>query len=80
MTGPDCADMCILINIVHIRLPSIITLPFTCVNSVDGVHECVCVFFPLILDIQVRWTYQPGSQRREVTQDFSSTFFLRCVP
>ncbi|CAM9899993.1 unnamed protein product [Ascophyllum nodosum] len=27
----------------------------------------------------VRWTYQPGSHRRKVTQDFSSTF-LRCVP
>ena len=29
---------------------------------------------------QVRWTYQPGSHRRKVTQDFSSTFHLRCVP
>ncbi|CAN0210384.1 unnamed protein product, partial [Ascophyllum nodosum] len=27
---------------------------------------------------QVRWTYQRGSHRRKVTQDFSSTFFLRC--
>ncbi|CAM9547707.1 unnamed protein product [Ascophyllum nodosum] len=25
----------------------------------------------------VRWTYQPGSHRRKVTQDFSSTFLLR---
>ena len=24
--------------------------------------------------------YQPGSHRRKVTRDFSSTFFLRCVP
>ena len=39
---------------------------------------CVCVFFPFILDI-VRWTYQPGSHRK-VTQYFSSTLFLRCVP
>ena len=38
---------------------------------------CVCVFFPFILE--VRWTYQPGSHRRKVTLDFSSTF-LRCVP
>ena len=38
----------------------------------------LCVFFPFILDI--KWTYQPGSHRRKVTQDFSSTFFLRCVP
>ena len=30
---------------------------------------------------QVRWTYQPGSHnRRKLTQDFSSTFLLRCVP
>ena len=29
---------------------------------------------------QVRWTYQPGSHRRKVTQDFSSTFLLPCVP
>ena len=26
------------------------------------------------------WTYQPGSQRRKVTDDFSSTFLLRCLP
>ena len=26
------------------------------------------------------WTYQPGSRRRKVTQDFSSTFLLRCLP
>ena len=24
---------------------------------------------------QVRWTYRPGSQRRKVAQNFSSTFF-----
>ena len=29
---------------------------------------------------RVPWTYQPGSHRRKVTQDFSSTFLLRCVP
>ena len=29
---------------------------------------------------QVRWTYQPGPHRRKATQDFSSAFFLRCVP
>ena len=43
--------------------------------------EYVCVCFPPIHSgHQVRWTYQPGSHRRKVTQDFSSTFFLRCVP
>ena len=41
---------------------------------------CVC-FLPFHSGHQVRWTYQPGSYRRKVTQDFSSsTFFLRCVP
>ena len=54
-------------------------------------HLNVLTFFPLtggcsegLLPIhsehQVRWTYQPGSHRRKVTQDFSSTFLLRCVP
>ena len=37
---------------------------------------CVC-FLPIHSGHQ--WTYQPGSHRRKVTQDFSSTFFLRCV-
>ena len=44
-------------------------------------HHCVCVcFLPLHSGHQLRWTYQPGSHRRKVTQDFSSIFFLRCVP
>ena len=37
-------------------------------------------FLPIHSGHQVRWTYQPGSHRRKVTQDFSSAFFLRCVP
>ena len=50
-----------------------------------GNPECVCVcvcvcFLPIHFGHQVRWTYQPGSHRRKVTQDFSSIFFLRCVP
>ena len=40
---------------------------------------CVC-FLPIHCGHQVRRTYQPGSHRRKVTQDFSPTFFLRCVP
>ena len=35
---------------------------------------CVC-FLPISSGHQVRWTCQPGSHRRKVTQDFSSTFF-----
>ena len=33
--------------------------------------QCVCVcFLPIHSGHQVRWTYQPGSHRRKVTQDF----------
>ena len=54
------------------------------VNSKMSVGEkstsvCMC-FLPIHSGHQVRWTYQPGSHRRKVTQDFSSIFFLRCVP
>ena len=35
------------------------------------VVQCVCVcFLPIHSGHQVRWTYQPGSHRRKVTQDF----------
>ena len=51
-------------------------------------HMCVCVvcvFFPFILDIKFVGRTGRGhtggrSHRRKVTQDFSSTFFLRCAP
>ena len=53
--------------------------PLTSVCS-EGLNMCVlCVCF-LPIHSGHQWTYQPGSHRREVTQDFSSTFFLRCVP
>ena len=32
-------------------------------------YVCVC-FLPIHSGHQVRWTYQPGSHRRKVTQDF----------
>ena len=41
-------------------------------NSADDIHRvsvCVC-FLPIHSGHQVRWTYQPGSHRRKVTQDF----------
>ena len=41
--------------------------------------QCLCVFFPFILDVKFVWVYQPESHRRKITQDFSSTFFLRCM-
>ena len=40
---------------------------------------CVC-FLPIYSGRQFRWMYQLGSHRRKVTQDFSSTFLLRCMP
>ena len=46
---------------------------------------CVCVFSSHLSGHQVRWTYKPGSNRRKVTQDFSSRWtamvglFLRCL-
>ena len=52
-----------------------------CCLAKSECFDCVCVcFLPIHSGHQVRWTYQPGSHRRKVTQDFSSTFFLRCVP
>ena len=45
-------------------------------------YVCVCV---CELSFHLFWTsglgtYQPESHRRKVTQDFSSTFLLRCLP
>ena len=48
-------------------------------QHMDNMSMCLCVFLPFILD-KVRWMYQPGSHRRKFTQDFASTFLLRCVP
>ena len=52
---------------------------FIVAGDVRGRYVFVC-FLPIHSGHQVRWTYQPGSHRSKVTQDFSSTFFLRCVP
>ena len=38
-------------------------------NAPYGSEVCVC-FLPIHSGHQVRWTYQPGSHRRKVTQDF----------
>ena len=45
----------------------------------ERVCVCVCVCF-LPIHSGLQWTYQPGSHRKKVTQDFPSTFFLRCLP
>ena len=40
-------------------------------NILNMLNMCVCVcFLPIHSGHQVRWTYQPGSHRRKVTQDF----------
>ena len=49
----------------------------TSTNKNIVVHVC---FLPIHSGHQVCWTSQPGSHRRKATQDFSSTFLLRCVP
>ena len=45
-------------------------------NNIERLNVCVC-FLPIHSGHQVRWTYQVPA---EVTQDFSSTFIVRCVP
>ena len=66
--------MCVFIKL-HITAqsgPVILVILCVCV--------CVCVcFLPINSGHQVRWTYQPGSHRRKVTQDFSSTFRGACL-
>ena len=50
-------------------------------NKKSGSIAYVCVrvcFLPIHSGLQ--WTYQPGSHRKKATQDFPSTFFLRCLP
>ena len=56
-------------------------VPHDCIKSctVNTVVQQYVCFLPIHYGHQVRWAYQPGSHRRKVTQDFSSTF-LRCVP
>ena len=46
----------------------------------QDVCVCVCVFSSHLFWTSGLWKYQPGSHKRKVTQDFSSTFLLRCLP
>ena len=62
---------------------TVILLDYNRLYNYGIVCVCVCVcvcFLPIHSGHQVRWTYQPGSHRRKLTQDFSCTFFLQCVP
>ena len=46
-------------------------------SPAQGLHHHVCVcFLPIHSGHQVRWTYQPGSHRRKVTQEEGHTRFL----
>ena len=58
-----------LFPIIFVQL---IAVSFSCV--------CMCVLSSYLFWTSGSWTYQPGSHRRKVTQDFSSTFLLRCLP
>ena len=64
-------------------MPSILSLRIFCTAELSRCKfspptVCGLCFLPIHSGHQVRWTYQPGSHRRKVTQDFSSTFFLGC--
>ena len=74
--------VCCITKTLSTTKPPALNLPFIDLTvSTGGVQFVLCVvcFLPIHSGHQVRWTYQPGSHRRKVTQDFSSTFFLRCV-
>ena len=60
-------DVGILADLVHLQEQSSKVCPETALECVCFV--CVC-FLPIHSGHQVRWTYQPGSHRRKVTQDF----------
>ena len=52
----------------------------TVVRNGSTLYPVPCTLYPVPCTLyQVRWTYQPGSHRRKVTQDFSSPFLLRSV-
>ena len=64
----------------HVLLTTMILIVY---NNIMLYCVCVCVcvcFLPIHSGHRVHWTYQPGSHRRTVTQDSSSTFLLRCMP
>ena len=70
--GPHSILTLVTITIISLRIfPSLPGSRLVC--------ACVCIL-PLYSGRQVRWMYQPGSHKRKVTQDFSPTFLLRCMP
>ena len=56
------------------------TTIFLQTEKVKALLVCVCFLCFLPIHSGLQWTYQPGSHRKKVTQDFPSTFFLRCLP
>ena len=53
---------------------------FTLTDRASTMCVCVCVFSSHSFWTSSSLDVPAGSHRRKVTQDFSSTFFLRCVP
>ena len=90
VTGPNCAVTRNSINIyTHTRKNTEIERDKREVQTKIGTNigiilsqtsGYVCVFSSHLFWTSGLWTYQPGSHRRKVTQDFSSTFLLRCLP
>ena len=62
-------------------MPSILSLRIFCTavlsrSKFSPPTVCVLCCLPVHSGHQVRWPYQPGSHRRKVTQDLSSTFVM----
>ena len=58
-------------RVTQLRTDNVKAALYTIVPRSPFVAFCVCVcFLPIHSGHQVRWTYQPGSHRRKVTQDF----------
>ena len=68
--GNPCLCAVVVVVDSHIQRIFLATEETTVTQQVSHVL-CVCVcFLPIHSGHQVRWTYQPGSHRRKVTQDF----------
>ena len=68
-----CMYVCVFIKTRVVVYVYLANCEFVCV------FVCVC-FLLIYSGRQACWTYQPGSHRKKVTQDLSSTSLLRCLP
>ena len=82
-----CACVCVFIKLHITAQSSLVILVILCPSHVCHSMPLALILsrgdqccLPIYSGRQVCWMYQPGSHRRKVIQDFSSTFLLRCVP